>query len=350
MTKNTDVMTDLPIEFSDGVHRYQADSCAPLVRAVEHATVRLEAWVHSHYPGRKMPDDVLPQLLSVGYWSAHRQQEWILPRHRNEGIEITFVENGEVPFLVDQSEFTLVPNTMTVTRPWQPHQVGRTGVPPSKLIWAIVDVGVRSPNQRWTWPDWIFLDSSLRDELTRYIRMNETTVWYGARRMRKCFEDIAAIVETKNPDQLAFDLLKVRLNELVLSLLQHYRASDTSLSDIYTSNARSVGLFLKALPDELSYPWTLETMAKRCGVGKTTLTSYCRELTNLTPLRYLNSLRIRSAQQMLERSKPDISIIDIALECGFQSSQYFAVQFRKHTGLTPTQYRHQNGAHTSSRQ
>lgn len=286
-----------------------------------------------------MPDAVLPQLLSAGYWSAQQQQEWILPRHRNEGIEITFVDNGELPFLVDTSEYTLVPNTMTVTRPWQPHQVGRKGMPPNKLIWVIIDVGVRSPNQSWNWPEWLLLDPTLLDELARYIRQNETTVWFGARRLRKCFEEIATIVSTENPDQLSFDLLKIRLNELLISLLSHYRSSDVSLSNFYTTNARSVELFLKAIPDELSYPWTLESMAARCGVGKTTLTSYCRELTNLTPLRYLNKLRISQAKRMLENLETEPSILEISLECGFQSSQYFAVQFRKQTGMTPTDYR-----------
>ena len=288
-----------------------------------------------------MPEMVLPQLLSVGYWSAQESQEWILPKHRNEGVEITFVENGELPFLVDETQYALVPNTMTVTRPWQPHQVGRSGMPPNKLIWVIIDVGVRSPNQSWHWPEWLLLDASLLDELARYIRQNETTVWFGARRLRKCFEEIATLVETENPDQLSFDLLTIRLNELLLSLLRHYRSREISLSSFYTSNARSVELFLQALPDELARPWTLESMAERCGVGKTSLTSYCRELTNSSPQRYLNKLRIAKAQRMLEPTEKELSILEIALECGFQSSQYFAVQFRKQTGITPTEYRAQ---------
>lgn len=328
-----------PVEFWDGQKRYLADSCAPLVRAVEGSTIQLRSWVHGHYPGRPLPEQVLPELLSVGYWSAERQQEWILPRHRNEGVEITFVDNGELPFLVDDAEYTLTANTMTVTRPWQPHQVGAFGMPPNKLIWLIIDVGVRSPNQSWTWPGWVVLDPCLLEELTRYIRENETPVWFGARRLRGCFEEIATLVETEKPDQLAFDLLKIRINELLLSLLWYYRSKAISLSSFYTSNARSVELFLTALPDELSRPWTLESMALQCGVGKTTLTSYCRELTNLTPLRYLNKLRIAQAKRMLEDPEKETSILEIALECGFQSSQYFAVQFRKQTGVTPTKYR-----------
>ncbi|MEX2443626.1 MAG: AraC family transcriptional regulator [Alkalispirochaeta sp.] len=281
----------------------------------------------------------MPELLSAGYWSAHSRQNWFLPKHRNEGIEITFVENGIVPFSVDGKQYRLEPNALTVTRPWQVHQVGFSGMPANKLIWIIIDVGVRSPNQEWSWPDWVILDEPLQRELTRYIRENETPVWLSARSMRDCFHEIAQTVENPNADPMTYGLLKIKLNELLLSLLRYYLSMDIALSSTYTSNARAVKLFLKQLEENLSFPWTIEQMAKQCGVGATSLSTYCKELTNQTPLRYLKELRIAKAKRLLSRPDCTDSILEIALECGFSSSQYFAVEFQKACGLTPTGYR-----------
>lgn len=329
-------------QFWDGHNRYRSDACLPLVEAVQRNEVSLRAWVHGHYPGRQLPHNVLPQLMSVGYWSAEKQQHWFLPRHRNEGIEITFVENGSLSFSVDDKHFQLDPNSLTITRPWQAHEVGATEMGANKLIWVIIDVGVRNPNQQWRWPKWVMLDSPLLQELTRYIRHNETPVWTSARHMRNCFDEIARTVEDGHAKPITYNLLKIRLNELLLNLLNYYRAHSPPLSAAYTTNLRAVEVFLNRLEEELSSHWTLARMARRCGVGTTTLTSCCRELTNQTPFRYLTKLRLQRACRLLCESSNPNSILDISLACGFGSSQYFALQFRRETGLTPTQFRRKN--------
>jgi AraC family L-rhamnose operon regulatory protein RhaS len=56
-------------------------------------------------------------------------------------------------------------------------------------------------------------------------------------------------------------------------------------------------------------------------------------LTGDTPITYLNRLRVRHADQLLKTT--DHSITDIAFECGFQSSQYFATVYRQFTGKNP---------------
>lgn len=61
------------------------------------------------------------------------------------------------------------------------------------------------------------------------------------------------------------------------------------------------------------------------------------ETYHTTPLNYIISLRIRSACVLLAESH--ISIRDIALQCGFNNLNYFSRIFKKHRGVTPTQYR-----------
>lgn len=60
--------------------------------------------------------------------------------------------------------------------------------------------------------------------------------------------------------------------------------------------------------------------------------------TGKTPLEYLTSLRIEYAKSLLTRSD-FISVDDTASKCGFNDSFYFSTCFKKHTGISPLQYK-----------
>ena len=58
----------------------------------------------------------------------------------------------------------------------------------------------------------------------------------------------------------------------------------------------------------------------------------------MTASEYLNSCRIEKARQLLTTKNQSSTILDIAMKCGFDSSQYFATVFKKKTGMSPSQY------------
>jgi AraC family L-rhamnose operon regulatory protein RhaS len=79
-------------------------------------------------------------------------------------------------------------------------------------------------------------------------------------------------------------------------------------------------------------------MAHACRVGKSYLTSSCKRIYNATPSEQLNYTRLAHARKVLVR-EPDRTITDVAFATGFNSSQYFANQFKKQFGQTPGNYR-----------
>lgn len=58
----------------------------------------------------------------------------------------------------------------------------------------------------------------------------------------------------------------------------------------------------------------------------------------MTAAEYLSHCRIEKAKALLA-NKHDMNVLDIAMACGFESSQYFATVFKKKTGITPSEYR-----------
>ncbi len=58
----------------------------------------------------------------------------------------------------------------------------------------------------------------------------------------------------------------------------------------------------------------------------------------MTINQYLRQVRICHAQYLLQHSR--LLIGEIAMQCGFEDSNYFSVVFTRETGMTPSQWRH----------
>jgi AraC family L-rhamnose operon regulatory protein RhaS len=276
----------------------------------------------------------------VGYWDATEDQEWGLDWHRNEGLELTFLERGRLPFAVDGRQYMLEADDMTVTRPWQLHRVGNPQVNASRLHWLIIDLGVRRPHQEWQWPSWLLLSRQDLDELTAFLRQNEQTIWRGTQELRHCWQQIAAAVS--NPrDASGISRVGVRLNDLFLLLLDLLRRKRVRMDESLTSSRRTVSLFLEDLqtnPTHLALPWTVGRMAEACGLGVSQFIQHVRRLTTLTPVQFLTRHRLELAARLLVQDL-QTSVTDIALQCGFSSSQYFATVFSSKHRESPREFR-----------
>lgn len=326
--------------YQSGAKRYEIDTCGPQMRAVSEGKIELHALSKGYYPGKRMNSNTLSGLSNVGFWNCRGAQDWGLDAHRNEGLEIVFLETGGMGFEVDGKTHQLQAGSLTITRPWQMHKLGDPNIGRGRLYWLILDVGVRRPNQDWKWPSWVVLAPKDLAELTRKLRHGEQSVWTANARMRDVFREIADCV-MRWEGQGVTSRLAVAVNRLLVELLDVLAEQQLVESPDLATRRRTVELFLKDLaenPCSSAEPWTLETMAKQCGMGITAMTKYCRELVNNGPIAYLNLCRLEHAASAL-RAKPDWSVTGVAMWAGFNSSQYFATSFRKRYQMTPVEYR-----------
>jgi AraC family L-rhamnose operon regulatory protein RhaS len=326
--------------FKEQGKTYHADRCKPLTEAVERGDVVMGALVRKDYPGRPLRRSDVPGVLSVGFWDAVGNQKWGLDWHRNEGIELTLLETGAMPFAVDGKEYLLKPGSLTITRPWQPHRVGNPNIGPGRLHWLILDVEIRQPHQTWEWPRWLVLTQEDLRELTRLLSHNERPVWPATPAIIACFQRIARAVRT-NERGSAISILSAYINELFVLVLELLRQQKAVLNPGLTTSRRTAEMFLNELRGSAEMQaelWTLEEMARRCRMGITLFGNLCKQITNMTPIEYLNYCRVETACSLL-RDAPQRSITDVAFSCGFHSSQYFATVFRRLKGCPPRELR-----------
>jgi AraC-like DNA-binding protein len=327
--------------FRSASELFHADSCEPLKAAARAGDVRLAALGRGTYPGERLPRNDLREVCLTGYWDAARDQSWGLDWHRNEGLEFSFVEAGRVPFTVEGGRLVgLDPGQMTITRPWQRHRVGNPNVPASRYHWLIIDVGVRRPNQPWIWPPWLLFPRRELQRLTNILRQNEQPVWSADEEIARCFRRLGKAASLGDTRPEALTRLKILINELIIAVAEMLERRKPRLNQNLSSTDRTVRWFLQELPGRVDEPWTLESMAKNCGLGRSRFAACCRQIANVSPMEFLTHCRVDVASRLLVQ-RPEISITDVAFACGFQSSQYFATVFRQRLGRSPREWRRQ---------
>jgi len=84
----------------------------------------------------------------------------------------------------------------------------------------------------------------------------------------------------------------------------------------------------------------IEDVSDALGVTRGYLHAKFRKELGMSPVDYIQRLRIKWCCEQLSNSAD--SITEIALDNGFESSQYFSRAFRKYLGLTPTEFRHRS--------
>jgi AraC family L-rhamnose operon regulatory protein RhaS len=326
--------------YQSGVDAYRIDDCEAQLAAQREGKIELHALSKGHYPGKRMNSKILPGLNSVGFWNSRRHQDWGLRAHRNEGVEIVLLETGAMGFEVDGEHHELHAGNLTITRPWQLHRLGDPCIGRGRLAWIILDVGVRRPNQEWNWPDWLVLSRKDLSELSRKLRLGHQAVWTSTSEIREAFRELSRCVAAYG-HACVESRLAVAVNRLLVEVLALIPAQQAEERPELASRRHTVELFLRDLaenPASCSESWTIENMAAHCGMGVTSLAKYSRELVNNGPISYLGLCRLEHAARELVTNQR-VSVTEVAMAIGFNSSQYFATAFQRRFGVTPGEYR-----------
>ena len=93
---------------------------------------------------------------------------------------------------------------------------------------------------------------------------------------------------------------------------------------------------LADLEDHYTEEIPLAELARVAGVSPRHLDRVFTQAFHFTPRAYIARLRMARARALLRTDRP---ITEIAFDCGYADSNYFSQVFRRHTGMSPQQYR-----------
>jgi AraC-like DNA-binding protein len=112
----------------------------------------------------------------------------------------------------------------------------------------------------------------------------------------------------------------------------HVSARDAQLGQL-----RRLRLAKDAMDRDWAEPIDLDAVAAHAGYSRYHFVRLFRAAYGQTPGQYLSRRRVERAEELLRTA--DLSVTEICMLVGFTSLGSFSSSFKKHTGLSPSEYR-----------
>lgn len=128
-------------------------------------------------------------------------------------------------------------------------------------------------------------------------------------------------------------LIYAKFIQLCTLLSRLYLSYDTGQNDNIFKLASAIAYIEKNFCSEIS----ISGLAKLSGYSTRQLNRLFNSAFSKTPRVYINDLKLQKSRQLLKNT--NMTMGEIALNCGFPDQNYFSRLFKKHIGMTPSQYR-----------
>lgn len=167
---------------------------------------------------------------------------------------------------------------------------------------------------------WVTFDGPAVDDLLTYFHMDAFAVCHSqdiSQQVRQCYH---LVKRGSDPAELSAFLFQILI--AAFTQMQHDQISP------HITKAKA---FLQAHYQENI---SVGDVAKGIGICSSLLYRLFRETEGLTPVSYLQNLRIQKAKQLL-LAQPGLQIARVAKACGFEDCAYFCKVFKAREHMTP---------------
>jgi transcriptional regulator GlxA family with amidase domain len=139
-----------------------------------------------------------------------------------------------------------------------------------------------------------------------------------------------ALIANQHGPELAANVAELVLHSPIRHHSEHQRMSLPAR--IGARHPKLVGI-IEEMEDNLEEPLSPSLLAKQAGLSARQLERLFRRYLDRSPKRYYLELRLKKARSLLLQT--DMSVINVALACGFSSPSHFSKCYRAFYGRTP---------------
>ena len=123
------------------------------------------------------------------------------------------------------------------------------------------------------------------------------------------------------------------------TIISCYR-SNTLQTDFFTKDIIVDDFVLKIIDymeSKLYGRFTMSELAREFSFGKTYISKYFMRVTGYSIINYFTIMKVNEAKRLIRESSHNFSEISEMLM--FSNSHYFSTVFKKHTNMSPSQYK-----------
>ncbi|MBE7084292.1 MAG: AraC family transcriptional regulator [Clostridiales bacterium] len=246
--------------------------------------------------------------------------------HSHKYYELYFQTDGVRMYFCNNKYYTIQPNTLIVTRPNVLHKFENG---PFERYLISVDESLFSTPQ---------LDFLNMLERSPIIPINENDV----NDIKTTLNDLIKLEQSlmKNKSMVIALKLGFLLHQFFFAQKNIVKPLVNFKNDsVGYSVAPTIAKIMEFIQKNFAEDFSLNDLSKKYQLSKTWLCKCFFNATNMTIFEYKTMLQINAAKKLLDSS--NLNIETISKKIGVSSPRYFCMLFKKHTGISPLQWRKQ---------
>ncbi len=262
------------------------------------------------------------EALPLGLYRQHRsiRGACITPMHYHRDLEMFLTKEGSTTLVVDGEIYETAPGELYFINPYQIHAM-HVAAPPSGYDCLVIPMHLLAfPAGNAATTD--LIAPIFKGEQSFVCRTKDAVLIDLFRRIVDCYEQ---------KEQNAAAIMAYLL------LLLDYSRKNGLLIKSTSSATTPIRNAIDYIQDNFNKKISLSSIAATAGMNTKYFCSYFKKRTHTTPIAYVTMLRIRYAKILLREKH--LSVLDVALSCGFDNVSFFIRQFKAATGQTPGKYR-----------
>lgn len=274
--------------------------------------------------------DFLPVIVKT----IERIQDisWSMEPNRHENYEMVYMKKGFAVFEISGHPVTLGPNDIVIIKPMQYHKF----IVKSESGCVFIVLNFKFENRI----NGVYSEVPLEDFLN-FVSGRETGPYIKLKVSQK--NEIVLLLnrilkerESSEPGSEFLNYLLVM--ELFVLLSRALRMEwENSIKSKSPKLKELMGIAVNFIHTNFERDISLADIAGFVFLSPSYFTRAFKEETGMSPINYLLKVRIDRAKELLVDT--GLKISDIALSVGFSNQQRFNEMFKKHTHVTPLQYR-----------
>ena len=279
----------------------------------------------SFYENMSHQTDAPP--YSVHYTEAAVDHEPVIYLHWHHEMEFLVLVQGEITVHMEDRSYVLQAGDGIFIPPGLLHYANsRSEIPPAFYAFVLSPMFLFPESETYSYNTYVL--PVLHNNLAFATVLTEGIDWQ---------KEILTYLNQIIQNQEAGELYMRGTSLLIWDKLFHHHISKIGGKKAFYVNADQLSDSLVYIHKNYHQNITLEELAEYAHLSEGQFCRSFKELTGMTPFRYLIRYRIlQSCNQLLLTDK---KVTEIALSCGFNNISYYNRAFFKIMRMTPTEYR-----------
>ena len=272
-----------------------------------------------------MNHDLLLTVENINVHTGKRDKNYTTQAHHyHNWYEIFIVTNGSCEFSVYDKFYKIKEGTAMLLQPGVFHYY--TSI--SGCEYVVFEVTAGYINR--------YFSSEASEILLNCF--NSQTISLTENELFECIR-FSEIAGRENTSSLSDEFLAIAA---VLNILNH--ASDQTASTSANPQRKNAAQKLNYITNYISNNFreidSVAELAKKCYISKSHMCRIFKEQLGVSVSSYINNVKINTARELLISG--NMTILEIAVESGFNSTQYFHKIFKAQFGCSPNEFRSMN--------